>query len=155
MQGSFMHTAQVSSSVRSGLSANQAQKVDIYALPLHEEAVQLLNQYFRGTGLVFPYLDEEAFLAAYAEARLSGFRTTRKTWLGLLNMVLALATTTSLRSDIVAETRFERSDVYYQRAVGLCEKQMMRGTSLEIGEDAQWCSDRDWPTGHDSIHVSY
>lgn len=138
MEGSFMHTAQVSSSVRPRLSASQAHKVDIYALPSHEEALQLLDQYFRGTGLVFPYLDEDTFLAAYAEARLSGFRTTRKTWLGLLNIVLALATTTSLRSDIVAETRFERSDVYYRRAVGLCEKQMMRGTSLEIGKNAQY-----------------
>jgi hypothetical protein len=33
-----------------------------------------------------------------------------------------------------AERRSEESNIFYQRALGLCQKQIMRGTSLEVGE---------------------
>ena len=63
----------------------------------------------------------------------NNFTKIRKTWLGLLNMVLALTTSTTLSDTLSAEKRADTSDVYYQRAVGLCGEQILRGTSLEVG----------------------
>ncbi|OBT39075.1 hypothetical protein VE00_09907 [Pseudogymnoascus sp. WSF 3629] len=45
---------------------------------------------------------------------------------------MALATSTTIDTGSSAEERLRECDIYYQRAMGLCEKQMMRGTSFEI-----------------------
>ncbi|EEU34766.1 uncharacterized protein NECHADRAFT_44681, partial [Fusarium vanettenii 77-13-4] len=67
--------------------------------------------------------------------RASGFRTNvRRTWLGLLNMIFAMATCTSCWEESGSDYRFEQSDVYYRRARELCQTQMFRGTTLEIGK---------------------
>ena len=104
--------------------------MSLYTLPPENETLDLLLQYFSDTGLLFPYIHKETFLETYAEMRQK--TQIRRTWLGLLNIVLALATSTR-RGGLSAEKRAEESDVYYRRAFGLCDKQMMRGTSLEVG----------------------
>jgi len=108
--------------------------VNIYSLPPEAETLDLIRQYFSDTGLLFPYLHEETFLDTYAEMKRNNFTKIRRTWLGLLNMVLALVMSTTICSEFSAQKRAAMSDVYYQRAVGLCDKQIMRGTSLEVGE---------------------
>lgn len=107
--------------------------VNIYILPPELKTRDIITRYFSNTGLLFPYLHEQAFLETYAQMKNDNFRRVRRTWLGLLNMVLALATSTTVQSNITAKRRVADSDVYYQRALQLCEKQLMRGTSLEIG----------------------
>jgi hypothetical protein len=92
----------------------------------------LLQQYFSNTGLLFPYIHEKTFLTTYAEAQANGFKEVNRTWLGLLNIILALVTSTEIRTNQSAQERAALSDIYYQRAIGLCDKQVMRGTSLEI-----------------------
>lgn len=56
--------------------------------------------------------------------------------MGLLNIVLALATSTLTRGVTTVGDRVKESDTYYQRAVGLCEKQILRASSLEAGTAA-------------------
>ncbi|PTD04758.1 hypothetical protein FCULG_00000093, partial [Fusarium culmorum] len=71
--------------------------------------------------------------SVYEGGLASGFRTdVRRTWLGLLNMILAMATCTSCWEDSGSETHFEESDIFYRRAQELCQTQMFRGTTLEI-----------------------
>jgi hypothetical protein len=48
-------------------------------------------------------------------------------------MVLALATSTTVNDGLKAEARIAESNIFYQRAMGLCLNQIMRGASLEIG----------------------
>jgi hypothetical protein len=108
-------------------------KVNIYALPQESQTRELLNHYFSTTGLLFPYLHEQTFWETYEDMRRNEFTKVRRTWLGLLNIVLALATSTRVKCDTNAERRIQESDVYYQRALGLCEKQMLRASSLEAG----------------------
>jgi hypothetical protein len=107
--------------------------VQPYSRIPEKEAMDLIKQYFSDTGLLFPYLHEETFLDTYAEMKRTNFTKVRRTWLGLMNMVMALATSTTVVSGMSVEQRAEVSNVYYQRAVGLCDKQILRGTSLEIG----------------------
>jgi hypothetical protein len=107
--------------------------VNIYALPKEAETRDLIHKFFSDTGLLFPYIHEETFIETYDELKQSNYTKIRRSWLTLLNMVLALATSTNVRPDLAADKRAEMSDVYYERARGLSEKQMMRGTSLEVG----------------------
>jgi hypothetical protein len=96
---------------------------------------RLIRAYFANMGLLFPYIHEQEFLETYHGFRASGFRTNvRRTWLGLLNMILAMATCTSCWEDSGSELHFEQSDVYYRRAQELCQMQMLRGTTLETGK---------------------
>lgn len=61
------------------------------------------------------------------------FAGVRKSWLGLLNMILAMATITAESNSISADTRIAESDVFYQRGLGLCGGELWRGTTLELG----------------------
>ena len=135
MEGSIMRLSRAPSPVKHPRQRQlQDHEIDIFALPPDAETLQLIEQYFLDTGTLFPYLHRETFLQTYAQAKWNNFKTIRRTWLGLLNMVLALVTSTTVRRDIDAGRRSELSDIYYHRAAGLCEKQIMRGTSLEIGK---------------------
>ena len=110
--------------------------VNIDTLPPRDEAIQLIRKYFSNTGLLFPYLHEETFLETFAEMGRNDFSKIRRTWLGLLNIVLAIATITTVDSGSIAEKRAKQSDIYYQRALGLCGKQFMPIGNLEVG---RWC----------------
>lgn len=62
------------------------------------------------------------------------FKRVRRTWLGLLNMILAMVTITASPSGTPASTRMAESDVFYQRSLSLCRDEILRGTTLEVGE---------------------
>ena len=111
--------------------------INIYALPHETQTRELLDHYFSSTGLLFPYVHEQTFRKTFEDMRGNQVTNVRRTWLGLLNIILALATSTRLKRDIPAGRRVQESDVYYQRALGLCEKQMLRGSSLEAGKSFQ------------------
>ncbi|RDW79353.1 hypothetical protein BP6252_03991 [Coleophoma cylindrospora] len=102
------------------------------ALPPIEEMDTLLDIYFDTAGSVFPFIHEETMRTTYTECRLNGFTRARRTWLGTLNMIFAMAS--SFDTDYVASAnkRFERSNVFYKRAVELCGELSKRVISLEI-----------------------
>lgn len=62
------------------------------------------------------------------------FALVRRTWLGLLNMILAMATITAVPDGSKADTRIAESDVFYQRGLGLCGSEILRGATLEVGK---------------------
>ena len=125
----------VSPSARSRprISRHDGEVVDLFSLPEERHTLALVERYFSNTGLLYPYLDREAFLQKYAEMKQKNFRKIRRTWLGLLNMVLALAISTTVLDDDDAIRRMEKSEIHYRKAIGLCQKQIMRSTSLEFG----------------------
>lgn len=135
--GSLMHVSRPASPSREttaeGMRQWQKPEVNLYALPVGDESLELVRRYFSNTGLLFPYLDETAFMETYQTMRVSNFTNIRKTWLGLFNMVLAFALSTTVSPGLSAEKRTEMSDLYYQRALGLCDKEMFRGSSVELG----------------------
>lgn len=59
--------------------------------------------------------------------------TARRTWFGLLNAIFAMALTTEIDSDIAVNERLDKAEIFYERGVGLCGNQILRGTSIEIG----------------------
>ena len=62
----------------------------------------------------------------------NNFTKVRRTWLGLLNIVLAMAGAMDPGTTMNAVSRVEKSNVFYQRAVKLNSKSSIKGTSLEV-----------------------
>lgn len=113
---------------------NLSAAVNIYALPSEERTWSLIEQYFHKTGQLLPFIHEESFCETYFQMKKERFRKVRRTWLGLLNIVLAIAASLSTNGEMPAEKRIQESDVYYQRANGLCDRDSKRNATLEMGE---------------------
>ncbi len=109
-------------------------EINIYALPSEQKTRDLLSEYFNTTALLFPYIYEPKFWETYEEMKRNNFTKVKKTWLGLLNVIMALTTSISLETGLSAEDRLKESYIFYQRAAGLCDPQIMRGASLELGQ---------------------
>lgn len=107
--------------------------VNIYALPSEERTWSLIQQYFLKKGQLLPFIHEPSFCKTYLQMKNERFRTVRRTWLGLLNIILAIAASLSAKDDIPVDKRIQESDIYYQRANGLCDRDSKRNASLEMG----------------------
>lgn len=105
----------------------------IFSLPPEDQTRRLIDEYFSNTGLLFPYIHKSTFLETYQEMMSTDLRRVRRSWLGLLNMILAMATSATYSSDLTSPQRAAKSGVFFLRALGLCESQMRSGGSLEIG----------------------
>lgn len=106
-------------------------KTSMTSLPEVAEMSRLLDMYFNTCGVVFPFISEDATRRIYAEYLENGFKSTRRTWLGNVNMIFALATMLDRENFPSAKKRFERGDLYYRRAVGLCGEPSKHVISLE------------------------
>lgn len=106
-----------------------------FILPPQGETLHLIELYFSATGILFPYIDKESFLQTYQQLSLMDIVSVRRSWLGLLNVVLAMATTANTGHDttLSAQERASKSDVFFRRAWMLCDRQIRHGASLEIG----------------------
>lgn len=113
---------------------NLSAAVNIYALPSEARTWSLIQQYFHKTGQLLPFIHEQSFCETYFQMKKERSRKVRRTWLGLLNIVLAIAASLSTKGDMPAEKRIQESDLYYQRANGLCDRDSKRNVSLEMGE---------------------
>lgn len=112
-------------------------QINIYALPSESRTWTLIRRYFLKTGQLLPFIHEQAFCETYFEVKRNNFTRIRRTWLGLLNIVMAIAASLAIDDDDdedgPARNRIEESDVYYQRANGLCGREAVRSASLEMG----------------------
>ncbi|KAH7399180.1 C6 transcription factor [Phaeosphaeria sp. MPI-PUGE-AT-0046c] len=106
----------------------------ITTLPAIQVMDCLLDVYFDTCGVVFPFIHEETMRKTYAECKSNGFVRARRTWLGTLNMMFAIASKFDQYGDDVAsaKTRHDTSNMFYKRAVGLCGELSLRVISLEI-----------------------
>ncbi|KAI0410908.1 fungal-specific transcription factor domain-containing protein [Xylaria grammica] len=70
----------------------------------------MIQAYFAKTGHSPPFIHEESFLRSYHKMKMSNFGKVRRTWLGLLNIVFAMATTLSNTQHVSSEERIEESE---------------------------------------------
>ncbi|KAK8224476.1 fungal-specific transcription factor domain-containing protein [Phyllosticta capitalensis] len=95
------------------------------------DELRLIDDFFSNTGLIFPFIHERTFRLRYHDMRQDQTKPVQKSWLALLNMVLAFAVSASTRTDFSAIDRQRESDAFYRRALHLSRGQMMRCSSLE------------------------
>jgi hypothetical protein len=86
------------------------------------------------SGLLFPYIHPPTFLKTYQHILDRNNRKMRRSWLGLLNMILAMAKITAALGNSPANVRIAEANLFYQRALGLCDSEIMRGTTIEVGK---------------------
>ena len=103
-----------------------------FELPPAEEMEELMKTYFEHTGLLFPFIHEPSFMETYAEFKNSNFSKVRRTWLGLLFVMLAMASVVDPGNKEAAPARFEKSRLLNERGAHLCRFASVRGSSLEI-----------------------
>lgn len=108
-------------------------EINMFALPSEERTWSLIQIYFEKTGQLLPFIHEASFCETYFQMRENNFKRVRRTWLGLLNIVLAIATSLHTEGDMPAGKRIQESDIYFQRANGLCDRDSKRNASLEMG----------------------
>ncbi|KAJ5317835.1 hypothetical protein N7508_002343 [Penicillium antarcticum] len=132
LDGGFVNASRPPSPGLGGidLTSQKQKETDIFALPPPHETSQLVHKYFTDTGLLFPYIYPPSFLETYRGMTENNLKV-RRTWLGLLNMMLAMVKITAPSVE-PAEQRINAADVFYKRAVSLCGKEMLRGTTLEV-----------------------
>lgn len=109
-------------------------RVGSYELPSDEQSWDLLDIYFSKTGQLLPFIHEPSFRETYLQMKSNNFNNVRRTWLGLLNIIFAIAMSLCNDGDIPAQQRIERSDIFFQRANALCDQDSRRNTSLEMGK---------------------
>lgn len=114
------------------LTSQKHTERDMFALPPPQETSRLVHKYFSDTGLLFPYIYPPSFLETYRSMTENNCKV-RRTWLGLLNMMLAMANITAAPNEEPAKQRIAAADVFYKRALNLCGNEMLRGTTLEVG----------------------
>lgn len=108
-------------------------EVDEFMLPREGLLEALMDEYFNHAALLFPYIHEPTLRTIYVELKISRFRSARRTWLALLNMVLAIAS--KLRTSALPVSNVSDGDDtrYYRRALKLCYRYMFCVTSVEMG----------------------
>ncbi|KAJ5279909.1 transcriptional regulatory protein GAL4 [Penicillium angulare] len=117
---------------RSKPSATGKVEINIFALPSEQRTWHLVQIYFEKTGQLLPFIHESSFCETYFRMKEDNFKRVRRTWLGLLNIILAIATSLHTEGDLPAGQRIQESDIHFQRANGLCDKDSKRNASLEM-----------------------
>ena len=103
-----------------------------FELPPADEMEELMRTYFQHTGLLFPFIHEPSFMETYNNFKATNFTKVRRSWLGLLFVMLAMASVVDPGNSEAAPARFEKSRLLNERGAHLCRFASVRGSSLEI-----------------------
>lgn len=104
-------------------------------LPSETLSQELIWRYFANTGQLFPFLHRKMFLARYDEMKQDSSKGVKRAWLGLLNMVFAMAASVSLSSEGTKANSLARSaesDMYFQRGTKLCQDYITLGKGMNL-----------------------
>ncbi|KAG6355111.1 hypothetical protein INS49_004192 [Diaporthe citri] len=104
---------------------------DCLSLPPDDEMDALVVRFLRDTGALFPFVHPHTFMETCRHTKSIGFRRSRRSWLGLLNSILAMSIFTSGSWSSTAMGRGAKAEVFFTRAKALCLDQMLSGSSLE------------------------
>ena len=111
-------------------------KVNPFFLPPDCEMRSLIELYFTTTGVLYPFIEHQNFLETYQQMIDHGISSVRRSWLGLLNMMFAMATSANFghHRTVTADASNSSSDLFYKRAMILSDRQIRYATCLEVGK---------------------
>lgn len=105
---------------------------DIYTLPAKPKIIHLIDLFFTEIGMLFPYIYKNWILDSLAQTRLDRLHGVRRSWLCLLNTIMAFATFLSKVSSDSIETCTTEGDLFLQRALKLLPNINFEPANLEI-----------------------
>ncbi|KAH1594733.1 hypothetical protein KXX34_001853 [Aspergillus fumigatus] len=104
---------------------------DPLKLPSAEEAERLLRFYFTTVNLMIPCIHEGSFRETYSRMQSHGLSSVSRSWLGILNVILAIATNVLSPTSPTCE-RAAKSNIYFEQALHLTRPSVFGRISLEI-----------------------
>ena len=104
--------------------------VDCFVLPPEATILRLVDMFFSGTGLLFPYIYKKSVLDGLIDIRM-GRNGVRRTWLCLLNIIMAFATCVTGTSEVRRENCTADTDDFLQRALQLLPNIALAPANLE------------------------
>ncbi|KAK5704718.1 hypothetical protein LTR17_021632 [Elasticomyces elasticus] len=114
-----------------GLPIQVDHEVDPYVLPPTSRLSSMLDLFFADINSTWGYLYEPAFRDTFSHAHESGFKHVRRSWLGLLNVILAMVESRhNVDTESEASVR-DASYMYFSRALVLTTRTMFQGPNLE------------------------
>lgn len=114
-------------------SANRSGSVnDVYALPPKSRIVQLVNLFFAEIGMLFPYIYKKNVLEGLTEMKLTHFYGVRRSWLCILNTIMAFATCLATVPNDSLDIAAAEADVFLQRALKLLPNITFKPANLEM-----------------------
>ena len=109
----------------------RADPVDCFALPPDAKIIHLVDLFFSGMGLLFPYIYKKSVLDGLEEMKMAHFCGVRRSWLCLLNTIMAFATCVTTASNDRKENCAAEADVFLQRALALLPNLALKPANLE------------------------
>lgn len=104
---------------------------DAFALPSPNTIIQLVNKFFSETGLIFPYIYKKAIYDGINHIKHRRFWEIRRSWLSLLNTILAFATVLTPSHERREDNIF-KADRFLQRALQLLPNVALQPANIEI-----------------------
>ena len=105
-----------------------------YTLPSRAVILRLVDLFFATTGLFFPYIHKKTIVNMVEELDLGRCTGIRKSWLCLLNAILAIGTSLDVDNGRPIKSRESESDIFLQRALTLSPWTISNTASLETCE---------------------
>ncbi|KAI9370114.1 putative Zn(II)2Cys6 transcription factor [Aspergillus egyptiacus] len=116
---------------RSPLEGRQTSQRRSFTLPPKEEANALLALYFNTVNLMIPCIDEDSFRETYRQMQVDGLASVRRSWLGILSVIFALAINVTAPTSPTPELA-TRSQTYFTQALELMRPYILGRSSLEM-----------------------
>jgi hypothetical protein len=116
------------------VSTRSASEDNLDIFPTYSSTILLVSIYFRGYGSINPFLNDITFIRTHVKDVYESKQRPRASRLALLNMVLAIACTTSIDSTYTVERWIRLSRTFYRRARGLYVKDIFQSPDLDLSE---------------------
>ncbi|KAH6971267.1 fungal-specific transcription factor domain-containing protein [Ilyonectria sp. MPI-CAGE-AT-0026] len=113
-------------------STTSVSNEDFYILPSLPTTQLLVENFFRGYGPINPFLNHAAFLQTHVDSIYQSRQQPNTPRLALLNMVLAMSLTTEIDLTYAVERRILLARKFYQRARGLCTRNVLQPSNLDL-----------------------
>ena len=120
-----------------GLPVQVDHGVDPYILPPDSQMTSMLNVFFTDINWTWGCVHELTFRDTFSLARENGFKHVRRSWLGLLNIILAMVSRRNTINTDSENVVRDDSGLYFSRALVLITRTIFRGPNLETGKEPQ------------------
>ena len=116
-----------------GLPVEVDRGVDPYVLPPGFRLSSMIDIFFADINSTWGYLYEPAFRDTFSQAKETGFKHVRRSWLGLLNMILAMVERRKNVDTNSEDGLRDTSYMFFSRALLLVTRTTFQEPNLETG----------------------
>ncbi|KAK4905082.1 hypothetical protein LTR49_025575 [Elasticomyces elasticus] len=110
---------------------SKSQSSDVFALPGKQNVIILVDRFFDGMGLLFPYIHRKAIIDGLHDMNARNSHGVRRSWLCLVNTIMAFSTCVTYGSDGQKDACATQANVYFQRALRLLPTLACKPANLE------------------------